>query len=95
MSEKGGVTQPKGRKEIGDAGKCFWQRASESTTPQKKTRTSNESSEIQPGLNEVQQGLHRSIVIRDVTAVPIKKGRVIGREGGMERLVIYMLFMSR
>jgi len=37
MSGKGEVTQPKGRKEIGDACKRFWQRASESTTSQKQT----------------------------------------------------------
>ena len=59
----------------------------------KNKRTSDESSEIQPGLNQMQKRLHRSIIIRDITAVPIKKGRVIGRGGGRKRLVLLIFYL--
>lgn len=79
MRKKEDKPQPGKRKQrrrlaIGEAGKLLRQSISQrnhNTT--KHTRTPNKSSKIEPGLNQMQQCLHRSIIIRDITRVHLEK----------------------
>ena len=53
------------------------------------THTSDEGSEIQPRLNQMQQSLHCSIVIRNITRIHLEKwGRLLKK--GPKRLTATM-----